>query len=567
MQSHSFISAALRRRWTIARYGSLAVILVFCGYMLAPPTERDRAAAGSAPAAAREDAKYVIKLSPGWNYLPGSRPGGVGEPLKGLQTVIDRFEQRCYPDTHIEVVNTPGVREYLVTQLSSGAAPDIVNVNVEDVWVDVQKDWYVPLDTFLERPNPFVVEMNARHKAANGDTDDLPGTRQWWDMFRYQAISRGKAAPNGKNYCLSLDMVETGIFYNKALFSELGLEPPRTWEQFIDVLAAVKAAGKADGPRKGLIPLLMSLGAFSDWGKDLIFDQLYYSLLEGIDLKKDPRREGYLQGYLDPEELAFLYEKGFFTRQDPRYVRLWEIMRQLKRYTNDNMTSIDLTREFVTQHAAMLWTSSPLTYRLISDHRLNFDWGVFYLPRFTKKTSQYASDTEMCVIGGAASQFEVTCSAVGDTDASLPMDERMRKSERLKRVIAFLQFLCLPENTKTVVNEYACFLPNVKGVEPLGQLKPFAEILERRYTTTKWVFSFGLRFRFIQDRMLSLYLVDGIDTEGLFDWQEDNITRAVRDLRRRMKPDMKALDRKWNDLAPVRAKYKGLPPGAREGSP
>jgi len=553
MQSHSFISAALRRRWTIARYGSLAAILVFSGYMLIPPTKRDRAAAGKAPAAARKDAKYVIKLSPGQSYLPGSRPGGIGEPLEGLQTVIDRFEAK-FTDTHIEVVNTPGAREYLVTQLSAGAAPDIVNVNVEDVWVDVQKDWYVPLDEFFESPNPFV---------APGQ----PGSRQWWDMFRYQAISRGKAAPSTKkNYCLSLDMVETGIFYNKHLFAELGLKVPQTWEQFIDVLAAVKAAGKSDGPRKGIVPLLMSLSAFNDWGKDLIFDQLYFDLLGGIDLIKDDEREGYLQGYLDPEELAFLYEKGFFTRQDPRYVRLWEIMRQLKRYTNDNMTSIDLTREFVTEHAGMLWTASPLTFRLVADHRLKFEWGVFYLPQFTLKTSQYASGRPMCVIGGSASQFEVTCSAVGDTDASLPMADRIAKSQRLKRVIAFLQFLCLPDNTRAVVNEYACFLPNIVGVEPLAELKDFEEILERRYTTTKWVFSFGPRFRFIQERMLSLYLVDGIDTDGLFVWQEDNITRAVRDLRRRKKPDMAALEAEWKRLAPVRANYKGLPPRAREDS-
>jgi len=533
------------RPGAVCKYASLVVVLSIGGYLLLPPD--GEGAAGSATwTSVNADAKYVIKLSPGWSYLPGSRPGGIGQPLQGLKTVITRFEKR-FPDTRIEVINAPGVREYLVTQLSSGAAPDIVNVNVEDVWVDVQKDWYVPLDHFLERPNPFI-------------PPGQPGSKQWWDMFRYQAISRGKAAPNGKNYCLSLDMVETGIFYNKTLFDRLGLTPPQTWEQFMDVLARIKEAGKD----KGTIPLLMHLSAFSDWCKDLIFDQLYYDLLPGIDLKKDPKREGYLQGYLDPEELAFLYDKGFFTRQDPRYVRLWEIMRDLKRYTNDNMTSMDLTREFVTQRAAMLWSGSWLTHRLVADHRLDFEWSVFYLPRFTKNTSQYASGEPMCVIGGAASQFEVTCSAVGDTDPTLPMAERMATSERLKRVIAFLQFLCVPANTETIVNEYACYLPNIVGVEPLEPLKPFAEILERRYTTTKWVFSFGLRFRFIQDRMLSLYLVDGIGTEGLFDWQEDNLTRAVRDLRRRKKPDMAALEAEWRRLAPKRVHFKGLPPLSRK---
>jgi len=30
-------------------------------------------------------------------------------------------------------------REWLVTQLSSGAAPDVIQINVEDVWQDIQK--------------------------------------------------------------------------------------------------------------------------------------------------------------------------------------------------------------------------------------------------------------------------------------------------------------------------------------------------------------------------------------------------------------------------------------------
>ena len=537
---------------TIWKYTTIAIILA-CGiYLLLPPVS-DRGGSIRPAAGIRTggDIKYVIKVSPGTQYLPDTIPFGIGKPLQGLNKVITDFEKR-YKDTRIEVLNVPRDREYLITQLSSGVAPDIVNSYVEDVWVDVQKDWYVPLDVFLEAPNPFVLERNKMYRQDHPDQPDLPGTRQWWDMFRYQAISRGKAAPNGKNYCLSLDMVETGIFYNKTYFDSLGLEVPQTWEEFTDVMARIKKDGK--------IPLLMNIGSFNDWCKDLIFDQLYYDLSPGIDLKKDVNREAYLQGYLDPEELVFLYRKGFFTRDDPRYMQLWKIMRQLRRYTNDNLNVTDLTREFVTQQAAMYWTASSITYRLSADRKLGFEWGVFYLPQFTRKTSKYASQTQMCVIGGASTQFEVTCSAVGDTDASLPMETRMRKSERLKRVIAFLQFLCLPENTERVVNEYTCFLPNIVGVQPLEPLKPFHEILERRYTTTKWIFSFDLRFSEIQERMLSLYLSDGVDLDEFMIWQEKNIASAAESIARRKALDFETLEAEWKRLAPVRAGMTDLPP-------
>ena len=113
----------------------LLLALAILGVMLVPPgedtaEERD-GETGDRPAA--EAVAYVIKFSAGGSYQPGARPHGIGEPLQGLTKVIEAFEAR-YPDTRIETVTTPGVREYLVTQLSSGAAPDILNVNVEDSW-------------------------------------------------------------------------------------------------------------------------------------------------------------------------------------------------------------------------------------------------------------------------------------------------------------------------------------------------------------------------------------------------------------------------------------------------
>ena len=138
---------------------SLAAILGIAVVLLWPPAEeREAPAPGEAN---RADARYVIKMAPGVFNMPGTRPYGIGEPLTGFTGVIEAFERR-FPDTRIELVTVPAVREYLVTQLSSGAAPDVVAVNVEDVWVDVQKGWYIPLDGFLSAPNPFVVERGDR---------------------------------------------------------------------------------------------------------------------------------------------------------------------------------------------------------------------------------------------------------------------------------------------------------------------------------------------------------------------------------------------------------------------
>jgi len=206
---------------SVAKYLPLIAFLLLSTYLLWPASPAGQSEDDASDRVG--DIRYTIKFAAGWAYLPDTHPYGIGKLLQGLKNVIRAFEAR-FPDTRIEVLTVPGVREYLVTQLGSGQAPDILNVNVENVWTDVQKGWYVPLDTFLEKPNPFVVEQ--------GDPS-LPGVEQWWDMFRYQAISRGKAAPDGLNYCLTFDMVETGLFYNKTLFAELNLEVPANWEDFI----------------------------------------------------------------------------------------------------------------------------------------------------------------------------------------------------------------------------------------------------------------------------------------------------------------------------------------------
>ena len=530
-------------RWRkILKAASLIAVLAGGAWLLRPPTDGGGGAV-VAEQRPRRAADYVIRFAPGASYLPGATPGGMQEPLEGMTEVIRAFEAR-FPDTRVQIVNAPQLREYLVTQLSSGEAPDIVNVNVEDVWIDTQKGWYIPLDTYFEAPNPFVAEKGA---------PDLPGARQWWDLFRYQAITRGKAAPDGKSYCLCLDMVETGIFYNKSLFDRLGLSPPEDWESFIAAMQRLRD--------EGVIPLLMSLFAFNDWTKDLFFDQLYYGLLPGIDLAQDQAREAYLQGYLDPAELAFLHGKGFFGRDDARYAEVWRQMKALMPYVNRDIFSTDLTREFVTERGAMLWTSSGFTQRLVADHGLGFEWDVFYLPPFTRRTSVYASETPMCVIGGAANQYEVTNTAIGDTDPALPMEERMARSKRLSRVIAFLQFLSLPEQCERVVNEYPCFLPNIRGVEPLPVLQPFDRILQRRYTTTKWTYSFDLRFSDIQERMLGLYLTGGIELDEFLEWQVQNITAASENLARRKTTDFEALELAWRERAPARAGFRGLPGG------
>lgn len=524
---------SILRHWKDIVVGA---IVLLGGYaIVAPELEKAPETAEAAAAAqTRRQAKHVIRMVPNV-YQPGTIPLGAGEPISGLREVADEFE-RLYPDTRLEFINAPvGMREWLVTQLSSGMAPDILQVNVEDIWQDVHKNWYVGLNRYLEAPNPFIPEGQ-------------PGSAKWWDLFKYEAISKGKAAPNGQHYCISYDMVETGVFYNKTMFDELGLREPQTWEEFLELMEELRA--------REITPFLSNVQLFGDWALDLIFDQVYYDILPGIDLVQDPEREVYLEGYLDADELAFLNTKGFFTAEDPRWQETFRLIKEWKETAGRGSLILDLS-PFINQDAAMIWGSSTNVQRFVEGDTLDFEWGVFYPPAMTTATSPYAGGHEMCVIGGSAMQYTVTNSSYNDTG-------NPETSEKLERVVAFLQLMTVPENADKIINEVALFLPNIKGVEPREELRPFDDFLRRRYTTTKWTYTFDLRFNDILMRMLGLYLTDGIGHEGFMGWMSDNVQTASQNYARRVGKDEAALQRRWEELAPLRADYDALPPGAME---
>jgi ABC-type glycerol-3-phosphate transport system substrate-binding protein len=509
-----------------ARHLVLCLILGVFGYALLPP--KDVQQKEEAKEAHRTSAKYRIRFAPG-GYMPGRRPQDVGQKLKGLAEVAAEYE-KLHPDTDIEFVEVPGSREWLVTQLLGNQAPDVININVEDVWQDVQKGWYVPLDRYLEAPNPFVKEG--------------PGSRQWWDMFKYQAITRGKAAPDGKMYCVTLDMIETGIYYNKDIFRKVGVQPPKDWAEFLSIQQKLQSAG--------YVPMLVGQGELADWGVDLMFYQMYRGIRDAIDLKSDPLRAGYQKGYLDWDEIAFLNEKGFFTRSDPRWLSTFQLLKDWRKYFVKDLGSTNLEQSFIQQKGAMYWSSSFTVNKLKGDPNLGFDWGVFYLPPITTDSNPYAGGFDQCVIGGAATQFSVTNSAFNDTGDPA-------SSEKLKRVVGFLQFLCLPRNCDRVVNELTALLPNIKGVAPKPELEVFDRILQRDYTMTKWFFTFDLRFNEIWTRMLFLYLQGGISEAEFFDWMEKDVRSACETIVRRKGLDLSKFEPAWQANQPKLTGVEGLP--------
>jgi len=69
---------------------------------------------------------------------------------------------------------------------------------------------------------------------------DLTG-QPFLDEIAPVFLTAGQA--NGAQYIVPLSKSFVGYFYNKTVFNDLGLSVPTTWDEFLDVSAAIKASG------------------------------------------------------------------------------------------------------------------------------------------------------------------------------------------------------------------------------------------------------------------------------------------------------------------------------------
>jgi raffinose/stachyose/melibiose transport system substrate-binding protein len=488
--------------------GRVAAILVMGLVVGCGPRDSSRVDAGAQP----RHGTIRVELN---MYNPGTVPLGIGAPNKVALELADEWVQG-YPGATVKyqriVSPGQGEGEWLKTQLIGGIAPEIVSQNAEIAWQDTEKGWYVPLDEYLDRPNPYVA-----------------GNPRWIDCFANQDLVQSKRAPNGKLYCVSIDIVETGLYYNKTLLRELGITRlPETWAEMLATLSAIDAAG--------VTPMATDMNLGSDWGQDIIFEMLYHDILPDMDLVPSrPDAEGYLGHYLESREAGFLFTKGFFTKRDPRWRELNRMLYEWRRYWPAELKNTDPTRLFLTQRVAFYWSGSWFIRRITTDPYVDFEWGVMYIPTITQATSPYGSGTPATVIGGAAVQLHVTNSALLNNNVEACID--------------YLMFLSSPQAMERLAEESLLFIPNIVGVRMDPRLEPFQEIFQRRYCAIKWLESLDGEYKKYWRRMLDYYLNDGVDLDGYLDMLETNFAGWVETHRHKGAWDFESMEPVWAQRA------------------
>lgn len=320
-----------------------------------------------------------------------------------LEEIVKDFEKEN-PDIDVKFTSVPDPGTVLKTRMANNEAPDIINIYPQNA--DFKE--YAADGRFLE-------------------LDDAAGLSN---------LKEGAAetyAVDGKLYSLPLNANAYGIYYNKDKFKELGLEVPKTYAEFKELVAKVKADGS-------IAPFALSLGdAWSLNG----YHQLAWITVAG--------------GFDGAEDKLIRSAKGAISATDPDTVAVLERLQLLTDNGQKGFTGAkyaDAVAAFAKGEALMMpqgtWAAT-----VVNQQEPDFEYGMFAFP--TEDGKAYT---------------------VGAADMALSISKDSKYPEEAKK---FLKYL----SSKEVFQKYYDVDGSptaVEGVDTEGKFQETAGVTELAFT-------------------------------------------------------------------------------------
>lgn len=356
-------------------------------------------------------------------------------PHKMAQTLADEYKA-AHTEVTISLVNHPSSvadHEWIITGQAGGTIPHIVWTH--RFWVDteVDKGWWVPLDSYFAEADPYI---------ASGQ----PGSAKWQDVF-YDIPFATTVCPDGKHYIVPMDLVTTFFFYNKGMYAKAGITTaPQTWSQYMAALKALKDAG--------MIPLA-NLGWYTAQIGDMIYKKKYPEVA--------PKG-----GIVTMEQVACAIEKGIYRPTNPEYKAWLEFTKSIVPYLAPDWAAsgTDFAKKFNNEEVATFEDGSWRFGLLRANPLLKFEWSTFYAPAIEASDTPSATGVKAIPVGGpSAAQWAVST--------------RAEKEGLVPLAVDVLRFYSAPQNGGRMISELGQFLPCLKGADVNPDLKePLKAIAE-----------------------------------------------------------------------------------------
>lgn len=302
----------------------------------------------------------VLILATGCTNKEASNQEGVtltllhrwpNEPFKGyFESVIKEFEKQ-----------NPGVKIKVVTALNEDYKQKVnVLMSNKNNSPDIYFSW---IGEYSEK---FIREGKALDITKYVEED-----KEWSDQIipsQFKLFSS-----DNKVYGVPILTDAKLYFYNKEIFNKLGLQPPKTWPEFIQVLKKIKESGTTP----------LGIGNKAPWVAAHYITTLNQRLVAPDVLAKD-----------------YNTETGRFT--DPGYVKALKMLEELTPYINKNPNALSHEEErnmFVNGEIAIDGLNT-IEMPFIKDAK--FEWGTFNLPAIK------GAKGDQSVITGAPEGFMIS---------------------------------------------------------------------------------------------------------------------------------------------------------------
>jgi ABC-type glycerol-3-phosphate transport system substrate-binding protein len=379
-------------------------------------------------------------------------PTGGDKDTAAIAEKIAKDYEALHPGVTIKLIENlpPGqdFETFLAARFAADQSPDIM-------WQQFGtrnlrgKTWWVPLNKFFDMPNPYIAAGTKGHD-------------KWSDSFPDFVLAQTRAA-DGNWYQVSLDWVETGVYYNKDLFAKAGVDPAnwKSWGSFVKDMKTIKEKTGADA-----LGMFMKQQGWSNWWWiDDIFlsvawgDKANDFFMEKYNDKNRPWRQ------LNPEEVAKAILDGKLNANDPhmdQYLKFSKEFVGLLPIDYAGIASLDdLDTPFFSGQLASVWTGTwknkPYT------KSIPFNYGITYLPPFTKDDAPGAQGTAYRVGGpSSAGQYGIANSA--------------EKNGKLDLASDFLMFLAAPQNFGPLAKTFGGFIPMVAGADAGDVMSGFSNV-------------------------------------------------------------------------------------------
>ena len=325
---------------------------------------------------------------------------------------------------------------WLTALVSAGNEPDIISPLHE---IPIQKGYCVPLDEFLQVPSPY----NKQYAT-------------WYDSF-YPVTMKSLVFGDGHTYSApvqqKLSGFEVGLMCNMDWFNKLGLKPPTSWTEQMEVSKALKEAGA------GWAPWPSEAKEGNIWCLGL---QILPSFMQDICDKIDANSDGFVSG----DEALPAFRNDIIGPLTKKYQDAWMEQKRAGSYWADGWSTADLE---------VMWRNGQIGYRQTggweftaqqSDPMIKFERVLVPPPYVIRADHPEANDPPQWTAGDGTIPAEIF-TAINGPDTAIMNVTKDRNT--LDYAVKWLQWLTEPENCAYLVNENEEQLPCAKGA-PLGPL-------------------------------------------------------------------------------------------------